>query len=631
VVNANEPLSEALADMGAQLDAEGPFGFDPQDAADRAKALARTIDVSLELLSETERLRLGELGVFPEDTEIPVGVVVRLWTVEGSLKEYQTKALRTRLFDLSLLLDLDLGQRFFRLHDTTRHFLQDRAGKDGLVAQHRKLVAALDGAKNAETEKRTKRYYYLYLPYHLAEAGEGERLSVLLLDPSWLEAKLESTGDPLALVGDYQRYGRGEALRLIGRGLQLISGICARDGRQLLPQLIGRLAGSEPVAASGFLESARRIVRRPAIIPLRPLAASGAERARLEGHTDFPYALCVLPDGRLASGSPDETIRLWDVTWGKETARLEVHNGADHLCLLSDGRLASSNYSDGTIRLWDVATGAETARLEGHSKGVYALCLLRDGRLASSGSSDGTIRLWDATTGAETARLEGHSSFVNALCVLPDGRLASGSSDKTIRLWDVTAGAETACLQELDCVWAMCVLSDGRLASGANDGTISLWNVATGAETARLEGHTNSIKALCVLPDARLVSGSEDKTIRLWDVMARVETGRLEGHLDYVFALCLLPDGRLASGSRDLSIRLWDIAAGADAARLESVTDAITALCLLPGERLALGYEKGTIRLRDLATGAETAHLRHGPPVTALCLLADGRLASGFS
>ena len=146
VVKASEPLPVAIAGANKRLDAKGLAAFDPRDETERTKAVARTIGVSLDLLSEPERERFGELGVFPEDADIPVGVVARLWAATGGLEDFETEDLLGRLFDLSLLLELDLGQGFFRLHDTVRHFLRDRAGKERLVAQHKALVASLDGA-----------------------------------------------------------------------------------------------------------------------------------------------------------------------------------------------------------------------------------------------------------------------------------------------------------------------------------------------------------------------------------------------------------------------------------------------------------------------------------------------------
>jgi len=550
--------------VNKRLDAKGLVAFDPRDATDRAKAIARTIGVSVELLSEPERLRFGELGVFPEDVDIPVGVVARLWMATGDLDDFETEDLLSRLFDRSLLLDLDLGQRFFRLHDTVRHFLPDQASDEGLVALHKQLVEALDGTGSGESDPRTQRYYYLYLPHHLAEANERESLDALLLDPSWLVRKLEATRNPQALFADYQRYGSGQAQSLIGRTLRLISGICTRDRRQLLPQLVGRLAGLDAVVATGFVEEARRIVPRPAIVPIWP-GPPGTETARLEGHTGSVTALCPLPDGRLASGSSDTTIRLWDVRTGAQTAwfQLPSHlNVVSALCLLPDGRLASGSW-DHTIRLLDVTTGAKAVRLKGHIGRVNALCWLPDGRLAS-GSHDKTIRLWDMTAGLETARLNGHTNNVSALCSLPDGRLASGSWDKTIRLWDVRAGTESRLKGHTDSVNALCLLSDGRLASGSWDTTIRLWDVTNGAESGRLVGHTGSVATLCQLPDGRVASGSWDKTIRLWDVRTGTEIVLLEGHTDAVVSLHLLPDGRLASGSEDKTIRLWDLTTGAE-------------------------------------------------------------------
>ena len=118
--------------VNKRLDIKGLTAFDARNEAERANAIAKTIGVSLDLLDENERARFAELAVFPEDVDVPLGVVVRLWSETGQLDEIDTEDLLQRLQNLSLLLSLDLDRRTFRFHDTVRHFLQEQAGKDAL-------------------------------------------------------------------------------------------------------------------------------------------------------------------------------------------------------------------------------------------------------------------------------------------------------------------------------------------------------------------------------------------------------------------------------------------------------------------------------------------------------------------
>ena len=186
--------SESHFGVNQRLDAKGLVAFDPRNEAERAKAVARSIGVSLDLLDPDERARFRRAWRFPEDADIPIGIVARLWAETGGLAEFETEDLLSRLYDLSLLLNLDLNRRILRLHDTIRHFLQDQSGKDGLLAQHRRLAGILDSRPSPEADALTRRYAYLHLPYHLAAAQERQKLDALLLDPAWLKAKLEATG-----------------------------------------------------------------------------------------------------------------------------------------------------------------------------------------------------------------------------------------------------------------------------------------------------------------------------------------------------------------------------------------------------------------------------------------------------
>jgi WD40 repeat protein len=279
------------------------------------------------------------------------------------------------------------------------------------------------------------------------------------------------------------------------------------------------------------------------------------------------------PDGRrLASGSWNNTIKLWDVATGQGVRTLRGHTDwVLSVAFSPDGRLLASASGDHTVKLWDVETGQEVRTLRGHNGGVQSVAFSPDGRLLASGSRDSTVILWDVETGQTVRTLSGHTKQVRSVAFSPDGRLlASASSDQTVKLWDVETGQAVRTLRgHTFWVESVAFSPDGRLlASASSDQTVKLWDVATGQAVRTLRGHTDWVRSVAFSPDGRLLaSGSDDQTVKLWDVGVATkdfssppEVRTLRGHTASVESVAFSPDGRLlASASDDGTVRLWGI------------------------------------------------------------------------
>ena len=384
---------------------------------------------------------------------------------------------------------------------------------------------------------------------------------------------------------------------------------------------------------------------------------TGTEFALFGGHTGGVTSVAFSSDGTLlASGSEDETVKLWVVATHTNIATLRGHtDGVWSVAFSPDGKIIASGAgdpgirfpADNTVKLWDVETNTNITTLEGHEGRVASVAFSPDGKIIASGSDDETIKLWDVETNTNIATLEGHTDRVASVAFSPDGKILAsvgGTFDETVKLWDVETNTNTATLEgHTDGASSVAFSPDGKiLASGvgdaffpeffpeSSDNRVKLWDVASGEPIASLGGHTGEVWSVTFSPDGKKlasVGGTFDNRVKLWDVASGEPIISLEGYMDVVSSVAFLPDGTRLAARSDITILLWDVDSG------DQITIPEGHALSSDGTRLAVVSEDdGTILLWDMETREIIATLeRHENYwINSVSFSPDGtRLASG--
>ncbi|KAM6504772.1 hypothetical protein FSOLCH5_015266 [Fusarium solani] len=368
-------------------------------------------------------------------------------------------------------------------------------------------------------------------------------------------------------------------------------------------------------------------------------AGTGGCMRTLEGHGDSVLSAAFSADGQwIASGSLDKTVKIWDAGTGGCVRTLEGHDDSVlSVAFSADGRWVASGSYDKTVKIWDAGTGGCMQTLEGHGHWVISVTFSADGWWIASGSYDKTVKIWDAGTGACMQTLEGHGHWVISVTFSADSQqIASGSRDNTVKIWDAGTGA---CMRTLkghgDLVFSVAFSADGQqIASGSYDKTVKIWDAGTGGCVRTLEGHGGSVLSVAFSADGRWVaSGSLDKTIKIWDAGTGGCMRTLEGHGDSVLSVVVSADGRwVASGSYDKTVKIWDAGTGACMQTLEGHGDWVISVTFsVNGRWIASGSLDNTVKIWDACMGACIQTLEgHGDSVLSVAFSADGRwVASG--
>jgi WD40 repeat protein len=174
--------------------------------------------------------------------------------------------------------------------------------------------------------------------------------------------------------------------------------------------------------------------------------ASVEEVRQLTGHADQVQALAVSPDGKLlASGGPDQTIRIWDLSSGACLRTLSLDGTVSVLAFSPQGDYLVSaggkqRSESRNLRVWDRATWTEADPFSTPSSWIMDLAFSPDGKRLATGSRDQTVKLWDFATRDAVATFREHHSRehhgpVRAVAFSPDGRhFASGDQQGVIYL-----------------------------------------------------------------------------------------------------------------------------------------------------------------------------------------------------
>lgn len=249
--------------------------------------------------------------------------------------------------------------------------------------------------------------------------------------------------------------------------------------------------------------------------------------SNLKGHTEYINCLIELADGRIASGSIDKRIKIWNLQSNQCEGTLEDNEPIRCLLQLKDGRLLSSKWDMyNQISVWDISTLKCIQKTYTYLE-IRHWIQFKDERIATS--MENTIAIMDQKRFETIGLMEipnnkdKRKETIKRMIELKDGRMVTSSKFSIVRIWDIKTFQCQLSLQidieeclEPEPIRELVQLRDGRLIICKNT-DISIYDCKSMKYIGMVGRVSQNIKLVTQTIKGNLLCLTESP-IKLWSI-----------------------------------------------------------------------------------------------------------------
>lgn len=191
----------------------------------------------------------------------------------------------------------------------------------------------------------------------------------------------------------------------------------------------------------------------------------------LSGHSNQVTTIAFPPysggkSSTLASGSLDQTVKLWDISSGELQETITFNHMVHYVTFTPTGFAADGNViavsNDSNVKLCETGTFLTTS-FRGHTSAIKAIAFAPDGHFVATASDDLTIKLWNRKTSCLETTIVGEEKAISCMKVSPDERIIATASSNSVKLWDIKTQQFVAkIINKEGCVNNIRFCSDGK-------------------------------------------------------------------------------------------------------------------------------------------------------------------------